>query len=77
MVKQTISAAQITAAAFEIMQTGGTVEQLSIRKIAAKLHIGVATFYWHFENKQASFKQWLTRLSPGFNFHQRRRLCLD
>lgn len=68
MVKQTISAAQITAAAFEIMQTGGTVEQLSIRKIAAKLHIGVATFYWHFENKQALLQAMADEIIAGIQF---------
>ncbi|ANJ68771.1 TetR/AcrR family transcriptional regulator C-terminal domain-containing protein [Latilactobacillus curvatus] len=52
MVKQSISAEQIITAAFEILQASGTVDALSIRKIANQLDIGAATFYWHFENKQ-------------------------
>ena len=53
MPKRDISDQQIIKTAFTILATGGTVESLSIRKIAKQLEISVSTFYWHFANKQA------------------------
>lgn len=62
----------LVTAAFELLDEDG-LEAVTLRRLAAKLHIQAPSIYWHFKNKQELLDEMSTSVIKEFTLNLKRR----
>ncbi|WP_412989216.1 TetR/AcrR family transcriptional regulator [Pediococcus siamensis] len=73
MPKAKISRSQIIQTSLATLAECRTLDQFSMRKVAATLKVDASTLYWHFENKQALLQAMADEIASQITFPDNQR----